>query len=307
MIPQLTVKDLRNDPTMPSMDDLRRAKIPSSMLDENVIAPRNTIPGTSGEPASDLKQVFLVQVTFVTGGLLLTLVGQHNAMDMIGQGQVIHLLAKACRNEPITKEELSSGNLRRRNIVPLLDDSYKQGPEIAHQIVKPAPAPPTSDSAVDPLALPSPSSSWADFSFLPTALTSLKAFATKSISHPSGYISTDDALTAFLWQAIARVRLLRLDPTIKTTIARAVDVRRYLNIPQAYPGLLQNMTYCTNIIQNLVQKPLGEVASQLRMQVDPKTSSLCYHSRALATFLDRSPEKTNSLSQRHLTCQPTSC
>lgn len=110
MIPQLTVKDLRNDPTMPSMDDLRRAKIPSSMLDENVIAPRNTIPGTSGEPASDLKQVFLVQVTFVTGGLLLTLVGQHNAMDMIGQGQVIHLLAKACRNEHLQRKNSHLAN-----------------------------------------------------------------------------------------------------------------------------------------------------------------------------------------------------
>lgn len=36
---------------------------------------------------------------------------------------------------------------------------------------------------------------------------------------------------------------------------------------------------------------MGILASQLRSAVDPKTSSLAYNTRALATFLDRAPDK----------------
>ena len=39
-IPCLVVKDLRDDPSMPTMDVIRQANFPFSMLDESVIAPR---------------------------------------------------------------------------------------------------------------------------------------------------------------------------------------------------------------------------------------------------------------------------
>lgn len=51
------------------------------------------------------------------------------------------------------------------------------------------------------------------------------------------------------------------------------------------------MTYHTYALQKLLEEPLGGVASQLRLAVDPKTSNLEYDTRALATFLDRSPDK----------------
>src|SRR6266536_2005231 len=52
-IPRLVVKDLRHDPSIPIMDALRRANFPFSMLDETIIAPRKTLPGSSDESASD--------------------------------------------------------------------------------------------------------------------------------------------------------------------------------------------------------------------------------------------------------------
>ncbi|KAJ3530249.1 hypothetical protein NM688_g7735 [Phlebia brevispora] len=70
-IPRLVVKDLRDDPSAPTMDTLRRANFPFRMLDESVIAPRHTLP-TLDEITSNLMPVFLIQVTFITGGLLLT-------------------------------------------------------------------------------------------------------------------------------------------------------------------------------------------------------------------------------------------
>lgn len=292
--PRLEVKDSRLDPSIPTMDALRRANFPFSMLDENIIAPRKTLPGSAAESASDSDSalVFILQANFVVGGLLLTVVAQHNAMDMTGQGQIIHLLSKACRNEQFTSEELLSGNLARGNLIPLLDDSYRPGSELAYQIVKSSPSHPISNSTDGSLApaLP-PKCTWTYFTFSPSSLTALKSLAMATIAHPSRYITTDDALSAFIWQSVVRARLHRLNPAAESTFARAVDVRRHLNIPQTYPGLMQNMTYHTSTLKKLLDEPLGGIASQLRWAVDPKTSNLGYSTRALATFLDRAPDK----------------
>ena len=214
-------------------------------------------------------------------------------MDMIGQGQIIHLFSKACRNEQFTSEELSSGNLARHNLIPLLDDSYEQGPELAYQIVKTTPSSSFSnDINENPANTPPPDCTWSYFTFDRTSLTALKSLATKTIALPSRYISTDDALSAFIWQSVIRVRLARLNLTTETTFARAVNVRHYLSISPTYTGLMQNMTYHTYTLQKLVEEPLGGVASHLRSALDPKTSNLGYNTRALATFLNRTPDKT---------------
>lgn len=286
--PRLVVKDLRHEPST-TMDALKRAKFPFSMLDEAIIAPCKTLPGSSDESASNSTPVFLVQANFVVGGLLLTFVGQHNTMDMIGQGQIIHLFSKACHDAQFTAEELSSGNLARRNLIPLLDDSDEQGSELARQIVKPVPSHPPSDG--HPVPPCPPKCTWAYFTFAPSSLSTLKSLATSTISLPSSYISTDDALSGFIWQSVIRTRLPRLNPTAESTFARAVDVRHYLNIPKIYPGVMMNMTYHTYALERLVEEPLGNVASQLRSALDPKTSNIGRRTRALATFVNVTPNK----------------
>ncbi|KAK3937457.1 transferase [Diplogelasinospora grovesii] len=225
----------------------------------------------------------MLQVNFITGGLALTFVSHHQAMDMTGQGHMMHLLSKACHGEPFTDDEVSSGNLDRRTVVPLLDGSYKPGPELAHQMVGP-PSKPVSQG--EP-----PRSSWAYFTFHPTSLAALKSLASASNKVPSGYISTDDALSAFIWQSVMRARLPRLDLTAKSTLARAVDPRRYLGIPHTYPGLVQNMTYHTHTLRELAGLSLSEVASELRSAVDPQTSNLAYNTSALATLLSHAKDK----------------
>jgi len=167
-----------------------------------------TLPGSSGKALSDITPVFLLQANFITGGLLLTFVGQHNTMDMTGQGHVIHLFSKACCNEQSTSEELSSGNQTRRNIIPLLGDSYQQGLELAHQMV------PTTTSQYiasgtdgPPAPLTSLDCTWAYFLLNSTSLTALKSLAEESVILPNSYISTDDALSAFIWQSVIRARL----------------------------------------------------------------------------------------------------
>lgn len=66
---------------------------------------------------------------------MLTLVAQHNVMDMTGQDFIVNTLSKACHNESFTSEEIATGNIDRSNIIPLLDDSYELGPELDRQLV----------------------------------------------------------------------------------------------------------------------------------------------------------------------------
>ena len=292
--PRLVVKDHRHDPSIPTMDALKQAEFPFSMLDESIVAPRNTLPGSPNEPLSDPAPVFVLQATFIPGGLLLTFVGNHQTMDMTGQGQVIDLFSKACRSEQFTSEELSTGNLARRDLIPYLDDSYEQGSELAYQVAKPTPPPSNPNDINDSLAPPSPPEcTWAYFSFEPFSLAILKALATGAMPLSLNYVSTDDTLSAFIWQSIMRARFFRLSLTVEVTLARAVDVRRYLDISPTYPGVVNNMTYHTYTLQKLLAEPLGGITSQLRSALDPKTSNLGYKTRALATVLNRTPDRDN--------------
>ncbi|KAK2018549.1 trichothecene 3-O-acetyltransferase [Colletotrichum eremochloae] len=273
--PSLVIKDLRDGVSPPTMDAMKRANFPFHMLDESIVAARPTLPidpALAGEP----EPLFIVQATFIQGGLILTFLGHHQAMDGIGQGQVINLISKACQNESFTDEEVAAGNLSRYNIVPFLEN-YRRGPETDPMIVKPPKEP-----------APGPATCrWAYFDFTASSLSALKSMAMETVK--SGYITTDDALTAFVWQAASRARASRLSPDEEIKFARAVDVRGYLGVPQAYPGIVHNMTNNSSSLKDLVNRPLGEVASELRSRLNPE--ALSYSTRAFATMLDQSPDK----------------
>ena len=285
--PQLVTKDLKDDSSVPSLEAMRKASFPFSMLDEGIICPRNTFQDSSDE--SKPVPVFLVQATFIEGGLILSFTASHRAMDMTGQAQVIDLISKACGNKAFTDEEIRSGNLSRRHLIPLLDN-YVPSDELAKQMIK-SDADNSALENTDEAAPQSPKNLWAYFSFNSSSLEMLKSSATDSIL--SGYVSTDDALTAFVWQCVMRARLPRLDRIVRCTLARAVDVRRYLNVSPTYPGLIQNMSFHNLAIEELLKAPLGTVSSNLRSSVDPQTSDLAFRTRALATYMENFPGKSN--------------
>jgi len=187
---------------------------------------------------------------------------------------------KACHDEQFTNNKLATGNLPCRDLIPLLDNAYTPDSELPYQIMNPTPP---SESPSSP-----PTSTWSYFTFSPTSLAALKSLATQSMTLSSGYISTDDAISSFIWRSVTHAHLPRLNSTSNSTFTRAVDIRRYLDISPMYPGLFQNMTYHSFSLWKLVNGPLGWVASHLRAAVDPKTSSLKYNTRTLATFLHQS-------------------
>ena len=103
----LIVKDLAHDAVVPSMDTLRKAKFPFTMLDGEVLAPLSGLP-TSYE--RDPAPVFFLQANFINGGLLLNFAGEHSTMDGQGLGEIIRIFDKACHNETFTDDELLQGN-----------------------------------------------------------------------------------------------------------------------------------------------------------------------------------------------------
>lgn len=284
---RLIVKDLTHDATVPSMDALRKANFPFSMLDGTVLT---TLEGLPTSYEEDPAPVFLVQANFINGGLLLNFAGEHSVMDGQGLGQVIHIFSKACQNEPFTDEELLQGNRARDNVIPLFDQStYKPGPELNHLLVKPRAASP---SALN--NLPS-KCTWAYFHIPSASLSKLKIIASSSNSGSetptTPYITTNDALSAFIWQSTSRIRSSRLPPQTTSTFARAVDVRSCLSIPPSYPGYLSNHTYNTLSLSSISSSSLGSLASSLRLALNP--SDLSFAVRSLATYICLAPDKSS--------------
>ena len=279
--PRLFVKDLRHDSSFTSMESLRLSGFPIDALDEDLVAPRRTLIGADD---TSPPEVFLVQAALITGGLLLTFIGHHQAMDGIGQDQIIRQFSKACRNEEFTVEEQSVVNLTADNKIALLDTIDKLPPNLKYQIIDKQSFPSKS------LSSSLPASTWVSFSFSQASLDLLKTIATNDT--PAKFISTDDALSAFIWKSITLARLAHLPPATSSTFARAVDVRHLLSISPLHPAFVQNMTYNTLTFQQLTEMPLGVLASHLRSKIDPETSTLAHDTRALATFLSRTADKS---------------
>jgi len=255
------------------------------MLDECTIAPVKTL---SDDSAPELP-VFLVQANLIAGGLLVTFNGQHGSMDVAGLGEVIRLLAKACRNEPFTSPELSVGNMNRKSIIPLFngDKSSNEDDGQAHTSAN--------ERAVklEQSQLQAPSFSWAYFLFSAASLGTLKSEA-MSIVPTGSFVSTDDVLSVIVWQSINRARLPRLgvESSLKSTLSRNIDMRRYLSIPLGYPGLLTSSTSHSMMVDVLVKKSLGSLAADLRSALEPK--SLADRIRASATQIENGgPAKAN--------------
>ncbi|KAK8092603.1 hypothetical protein PG999_014802 [Apiospora kogelbergensis] len=280
--PRLTVRDLTEESTMSSLEDIRQAGYPMDRLDEDMVAPRRTSSGCPGETTAE---VFQLQVTIIEDGLILTFLGQHQCMDGVGQGQVMHLLSKACRGEAFTADELRSGNRDPADAIPLLDENnLTTGPELRYNMAKPL-------SASD--AKPRAAGVWCHFSFPLDSLRTLKQTAEQALPATTQFISTDDALTAFVWQSIMRARLPRLPEDSPALLARSADIRKHVGISATHPGFAQCMTYHDQFTaQELVDSPLGAIAADLRAALAPGTSTLAHDARALATLVARTPDKS---------------
>lgn len=285
--PRMTIKDLRGSARAPSWNALVRSGFDMNDLDEGLVAPRKS---NSGRPGETVAEVFQFQATIITGGLILTFLGQHQSMDGTGLAEAIRLFSKGCRLEEFTADELAIGTFSSGKAVPLLGDTWSPGPELHHNIIKQdmsAPGPGSHrNKSIDEKGV------WCYFHFPAFALETLKLRAAQTKPDMISYISTDDTLSAFIMQAIGRVRLPHFDNTVDMLCARAVDLRPFLDMPRTHPGFVQSMTYHHIPMSQAATCPLGELAANLRAEIDPKTTKLPYHGRSLATLISRTTERS---------------
>jgi len=281
---QLDVKDLDE---FPSMQEIREAQYPFSMLDCKVLAP-SIASSWSSEGFQQIAPVLMLQANFIRGGLLLTFAGNHMMMDMTGLGMTISLFSKACRAEPFTREEVLQGNQPRGNVVPLLGDKYQPGPELDDSLVKPRAMEEKNNPSLDSVAVQAPQypPKWVYFNFTAGNLTQLKEQAGNQTVAP--YISTDDAVGALCWQSLARARLPRLGSHVRTVFARPISARKYLGLQGYYLGHMVDMVYEAE--EDVWQHRLGDIAGRLR-QLLLQDEKIAYHTRAFATMLSRLADK----------------
>lgn len=234
------------------MNDFRASGCPAKSLSEKLVAPCETVRRRSDEPAP----IFLIQANFVNEALLLVVCGLHSCMDMAGQGHITSLFAKACRGEDLSDEEVEGANFRGVDAIPLLDaDEISLKAESLAQNARGSPAP-KSDSQ-------EASAIWSYITFPGSALMKLKAEAMGDIT--TAFVSTDDCLSAYLWQAITRARLHRFSSVeIETAFTRTVDARNAAGVPPTYTGNAAVKVACRMTIQQLLDSSLGAVASNLR-------------------------------------------
>ena len=260
---------------------MQHAGFPFRMLDEKVVASKTTLPllDDFDRPA----EVISVQATFISGGLLLCLSAQHNCMDIAGQCEVMRLFAKACRGGRFSQEEVEIGNVARNGLTMLskaeIDAKPLRRPEEAEKTQQHSgPAQPKSPQPTTLAAQVSPKQQhdygWAYISFSSSTLSALKARATDTLPSTflGTYISTDDALSAYIWQIVTRaksphssVRTSMGQQEVSTTLDRIVDARSYIDLPNSYIG---NCTYKTSTTLSTSEtSSLGLLASHLRTEL----------------------------------------
>src|SRR2546423_7160196 len=279
--PPVRVKDCTD--LCPSYEELRKAGAPVSMLDGSILSPMKGLPyyydGSVPLP------VFVLQANFIKGGLILTSACMHNAFDMNGMGQLIRLLAQALRAEKFSEAQLRDGNADRTKVIPFLRPGEKsfalENLRCPSSLSKPG-------FGGSPNRAP-----WVTFNFSAQKLVRLKEEAAKECgsSKDVAWVSTNDALTAFIWQRSLAARSARFGKDTKSTLIRASNARRGFD-PPISAGYMGHCVAChstTAPIQDVLGDPLSATTVKLRKNLNGVND---YYVRSIATTLKSLEDKT---------------
>ena len=261
---------------------------PFELIDEKLLCARESHIEKQEAASTDFP-VLVVQLNHIEGGVILGFETHHTTCDITGMGSILSLFNKACHNEPFTESDLRIGNRHLDPPIKLLEEDIKVkgNPRLEMQVT-----PEWDENHVAPAHLPPATGCrWEYFSFSPESLKELKAKATKDIPESGpAFVSTDDALTALIWQCTTRARGQHKETEAEGSIcARAIDVRPFLGLPLNYPGMMQNETYTKASPRELKNSSLGALASKLRQ--DLIAEDLKKDTQALITLMTHDSDK----------------
>ncbi|KAK4464469.1 transferase family-domain-containing protein [Cladorrhinum samala] len=281
---------------VPRYQEILSARGPTTMLDGKILGPVPAFPHVYSDSELNPAPVLTIQANIVRGGLLLDVAAQHNFIDGGGLLRLIEYLARALRNEPFTPEELEHGNRDRTNLVKLLGPDE---PMLDHSHLIREPLPPSHQTKPE-----SHQAEWHFVRFPASTVAHLKQLANSSFSSPpeseseSGqFVSTNDAISAYIWKSVSSVRRLRRrndSPDVEgeqlSKFSRALDARRALGVPREYLGQMGFNATCHLTFSHLESMSLGEVALHMRRAVEKANSE--YAVRSWATLVAREEDKS---------------
>lgn len=276
------VKDISD--TTASLEDIIQAGGPMRMLDGETLAERKGLPHSYDENKGHVP-VWVIQANIVKGGILLCFQGNHHIMDMNGMAHLMRLYSKALNGEPFTDNEIKHGNRERRGVIKLLGPDDEKT-DVSRFMVNTAPP---ADSEVNAVGS---DVEWVYLHFAGPKLAEMKATAQGA----DQWISTDDALSAFIFQRIIAARMKRIEKKQpKITLCRAVNGRRYLEppLPKEYMGHVVTCTYTDVPLDSpAATSDVGALARQIRADIlDIKSNYI----ESIATALHELDDK-NALS-----------
>jgi trichothecene 3-O-acetyltransferase len=280
---EVDVRDLSNDDTCPSYDELKKRKAPISMLDPQKFTSVPGFPIRFEDSEEDPSRVLRLNATFIKGGLVIDFLIHHNMADAGGHFGSIKMIAMAMRGEEFPVGLLQQANRDRRNLFSLLGPNEKMLDHSKHI------RPPITSSA--PLVSSNANAArYHVIRFGAEKLDQLKNLASQGLDPDVPFISTDDALSALCWKHFTLARAHRFGPQTQSRFARAVDGRAALGISKDYMGdVIHNVsTFLT--FEQLTTWSLGRIASHLRKHLNAKNTA--YDIRSFATFIANTPDKS---------------
>ncbi|PVH96879.1 hypothetical protein DM02DRAFT_658809 [Periconia macrospinosa] len=247
--------------------------------------------------------VFLAQVNFVCGGLLLSTCVNHHALDAIAMGVIITRWASHCQNIDLSSGErkpllpVLSEACFDRSILPqpaLESESYETLKDRLELWAALGLPPYLHYPPSDPNTLPTPGPKLRNtiLSFSKHKLKLLKEDA----SQPSGneWISTNDALMALFWRSIMRSRLgsdipnSEQNPTtteLSSVFIMVISGRARLSpaLPESYLG--NAVLHGTSTALDPTKSSLAELALVLRSSLAAITPEVASSSLKLAAHI----------------------
>ncbi|KEY70387.1 hypothetical protein S7711_09361 [Stachybotrys chartarum IBT 7711] len=276
---------------VPSYSELSKRKAPLSIIDAKLLTPVSAFPERFEDKDEDPAHTVRIQASFIEGGVVLDFVMHHNMADAGGHFGFVNLIARAMRGEEFPPKLLEQANCDRRHLFPLLGPDEALLDHSHHKQHPITTAASLSSSGNGPK--PEPAQHHI-FRVSAAKLRELKKMAEPVAERDSDvrFISTDDALSAFIWQRLTVVRARRgvLPPSTRARFGRAIDGRGAVGVSRDYMGdLIHNVTAFLTW-EELVSLPLSSIAAHLRRELNKANTA--YHVRSFATFVAREADKS---------------
>lgn len=279
----LRIKDCTE--LLPSYQGLHDSQFPVQKLDGQVICPVPGFPMTYKEEEIGPAPACIIQLNFITDGVIVTFSNHHNVMDGTGIFNVVGMIAHLIGGGSLPPQVIKQGNRDPATVIPLYPSDHPIKDQSYLRVFSPVPTP-------LPSGIQTPAK-WLAVRFRKDAIPQVKALA----QDPDGYdtsvpfISSGDAVSALYWKTLVKVRVSLGAPTsTRTKFSRAIDARKAVGVPYTYMGQMVFTVATYKTYGELLDLPLSAVASLLRGDLNEANTE--HSARSYATFLASEPDKT---------------